>query len=144
MKRDNIWSRLERWSPRYRRDIEVNGKIIRDVLIKQIKSRLAMGADAASQNSVVDLALKELRNESHNTTTLQPSSEFIEVVISHLKLFVFAGHDTTAQAMYVTSDSTISRLTAFPAMPFAYPRPRSLMLYIVAGFYMKSIRTLVC
>ncbi|KAI0179475.1 cytochrome P450 [Hypoxylon sp. FL1284] len=92
----NIWSKLERWAPSYRRDVARNSKILRDSLLSQIKSHLQ--PDASSEKTVIDLAVKEYKNE-YGDENRQPSPDFIDRVISQLKLFMFAGHDTTAQAI---------------------------------------------
>lgn len=47
-----------------------------------------------SQKTVVDLAIKEVRLEKE-----KPAADFIEAVNSNLKVLLFAGHETTAQAM---------------------------------------------
>lgn len=98
VKGPTIWSELERWTPSYRRDVALNTKILRDSLLPQIKSRLQ--PDASSEKTVIDLAVKEYKTESGNENQ-QPNPDFVDMVISQLKLFMLAGHDTTAQAMYV-------------------------------------------
>ncbi|KAI1404469.1 cytochrome P450 [Hypoxylon fuscum] len=72
------------------------GHILRTNLLPQIKSRLQ--PDASSEKTVIDLAVKEYKSESGNKNR-QPSPDFIDTVISQLKLFMLAGHDTTAQAI---------------------------------------------
>ncbi|KAI2603772.1 cytochrome P450 [Hypoxylon sp. NC1633] len=96
VKGPTIWSELERWTPSYRRDVDRNSKTLRDSLLPQIQSRLQ--PDASSEKTVIDLAVKEYKNEYGNENML-PGPDFIDTVISQLKLFMFAGHDTTAQAI---------------------------------------------
>lgn len=98
VKGPTIWSELERWTPSYRRDVALNSKVLLDRLLPQVKSRLQ--PDASSEKTVIDLAVKEYKSEYGNEDQ-RPSPDFIDTVISQLKLFMLAGHDTTAQAMYV-------------------------------------------
>ncbi|KAI1648382.1 cytochrome P450 [Daldinia loculata] len=82
VKGPTIWSKLERWTPSYRQDVTLNSKILRDSLLPQIKSRLQ--PDASSEKTVIDLAVKEYKNEYGNENR-QPSPDFINTVISQLK-----------------------------------------------------------
>ncbi|KAI0479887.1 cytochrome P450 [Xylaria cf. heliscus] len=98
VKAENIKSKFERILPAYRRDVLMNQNRIRDILVPYIQSRLGQGADSGSPKTVIDLALKELENESGGDP-VRLNQEFIDTVLSQLKLFILAGHDTTAQAM---------------------------------------------
>ncbi|TRX90419.1 hypothetical protein FHL15_008784 [Xylaria flabelliformis] len=98
VKAENLKSRLERMMPAYKKDVARNESTIRDILLPHLKSHLGKDTDPNSPKTVIDLALKELKNESRNAN-VQLEESFFDVVLSHLKLFILAGHDTTAQAM---------------------------------------------
>ena len=111
VKSPNLWTKFERLGPSYKRDVAMQDRIIREQLLPQIESQLAHMEPYESSNSdsktVISLALSEVRKESeannqHGKYT-RPTPEFIDVVESQLRLFISAGHDTTAQAMYVYS-----------------------------------------
>lgn len=102
VKGPNLWTKLERLGPGYRRDVAKQNDIIRNHLLPQIRSQLGMDASPSNHKTVISLAVNELRNESGKQGHHQePSPEFIDIVESQLRLFISAGHDTTAQAMYV-------------------------------------------
>lgn len=86
--------------PANRHDVTSNETTIRNILVPHLKSRLGKVMDPKSPKTVIDLALKDLTSESCNASK-EPDDHLIEIVMSHLKLFILAGHDTTAQAMYV-------------------------------------------
>ncbi|KAI1467504.1 cytochrome P450 [Daldinia caldariorum] len=75
---------------------------------RMIKKELAPYILNAAQNyekivgpkTIVTLALKEYVNEvqNHNARGNIPS-EFVERVVKHIKIFMFAGHDTTATVL---------------------------------------------
>ncbi|KAI0454665.1 cytochrome P450 [Xylaria acuta] len=98
VKAENIKSKLERMMPAYRKDVTRNETTIRNILLPHLKSHLGKEMDPTSPKTVIDLALKEMKSESRDTSA-QPGESFFDVVLSHLKLFILAGHDTTAQAM---------------------------------------------
>ncbi|KAI1500515.1 sterigmatocystin biosynthesis P450 monooxygenase StcS [Biscogniauxia marginata] len=91
---NNIKNRLERLTPTFNRVVSRNTKIIRDFLYPQIVARLSASTTSDSQKTVVDLAIKEVKEENQ-----RPNTEFIDSVIANLKIFLFAGHDTTAQTL---------------------------------------------
>ncbi|KAI0099195.1 cytochrome P450 [Nemania sp. FL0031] len=102
VKGENIKSRLERLMPGYRRDVSRNTAIIDGILRPHIQSRFGSEAADANRRTVIDLALGQFRLESKGDAgdeSPPPPPEFINTVISQLKLFIFAGHDTTSQAM---------------------------------------------
>ncbi|KAI3326771.1 cytochrome P450 [Xylariaceae sp. AK1471] len=98
IKAENIRSRFERMTPAYRQDVTIHETTIRDILLPHLKSLLGKEMDPTSPKTVIDLALKELKSESGDAS-VQPGEGFIDIVLSHLKLFILAGHDTTAQAI---------------------------------------------
>ncbi|KAI1291258.1 cytochrome P450 [Xylaria venustula] len=81
VKGENIRTKLQRMMPTYRRDVAVNTSIIDNILRPHIHSR-------------TDLAM-----QSTEEGVSEPSPELVDIVISQLKLFVLAGHHTTAQAV---------------------------------------------
>ncbi|KAI1383010.1 cytochrome P450 [Hypoxylon trugodes] len=96
MKTENIRTRIERWKSSYRQDVALNSKVISDTLLPLIQSSLK--PDASSRKTIIDLAVKEFKKE-HADKSVQPSKEFIDTIVSMLKLFILAGHETTAQAI---------------------------------------------
>ncbi|KAJ8123566.1 hypothetical protein O1611_g9556 [Lasiodiplodia mahajangana] len=103
VKGENIKTKLERMMPRYRRDVSLNTAIIDGILRPHIQSRFGSEAAGTNRKTVIDLALGQLGPESRvdaGNKPSPPSPEFVDTVISQLKLFIFAGHDTTSQAMY--------------------------------------------
>ena len=99
VKMDTLWNRAERLLPKYHKTVSANAKIMRDALLPQIeKSATAKGDDA---NTIIDLALKDLYSESNSEKATPLSPELIDIIISQIKFFLFAGHNTTAQTMSV-------------------------------------------
>ncbi|OJD18441.1 hypothetical protein AJ78_01561 [Emergomyces pasteurianus Ep9510] len=91
VKLKNIWNRLERLTPGFKRAVSQDAAIIRDILLPHIQSRFN-NLDSKNQKTVIDLAIKELKEKGQ-----QPTPEFINIILANIKLFLFAGHDTTAQ-----------------------------------------------
>ncbi|KAI1337316.1 cytochrome P450 [Xylariaceae sp. FL0016] len=96
VKARNLRTIIGRLTPSYRHDVAVNSRTLDDTLLPQIKSRLR--PETSSQRTVIDLAVSQLREEAA-IKSVEPNEEFIAIVLSQLKLFVMAGHDTTAQAI---------------------------------------------
>ncbi|KAI1470981.1 cytochrome P450 [Daldinia caldariorum] len=99
VKSPNLWTKLERLGPGYRRDVEMQNGIIRNQLLPQIQSQLAAETSSSNHKTVISLALQEFRSESDKQDPKELNSEFIDIVESQLRLFISAGHDTTAQAI---------------------------------------------
>ncbi|KAK5634252.1 hypothetical protein RRF57_009966 [Xylaria bambusicola] len=107
VKSPNLWTKLERLDPSYRRDVAMQNGIIRRQLLPQIESQLVHtdSCENSSNNSktVLSLALSKFRKENQITSqqgkNTKPSLEFIDIVESQLRLFISAGHDRTAQAI---------------------------------------------
>lgn len=91
---NSLPNRLERLTPKYKRVIGHNSKIMADVLLPQIVTRLAASDAPRSQKTIIDMAIQEVKNSGQS-----PSSDFIDIVASNIKMFLFAGHDTTAQTL---------------------------------------------
>ncbi|KAI0521216.1 cytochrome P450 [Xylaria bambusicola] len=97
VKMDTLWNRAERLLPKYRKITSVNGKIMRDALLPQIeRSAQSHGDDAGT---IVDLALKDLQVKSNGGKTTQLTPDLVDTIISQIKFFLFAGHNTTAQTI---------------------------------------------
>ncbi|RYP29322.1 hypothetical protein DL767_006783 [Monosporascus sp. MG133] len=112
VKSPNLWTKLERLGPNYRRDVAMQNSIIRNQFLPQIRRQLGMEASTNSHKTVISLALDEFRNESGKQNPKEPSSEFIDIVESQLRLFISAGHDTTAQAIINKNPDILTRLRA--------------------------------
>ncbi|KAI1367951.1 cytochrome P450 [Xylaria arbuscula] len=97
VKMDTLWNRAERLLPKYRKTVSVNSKIMRDTLLPQIeKSAVVKGEDA---DTIIDLALKDLYGQSHDAKSTSLTPDLIDIIISQIKFFLFAGHNTTAQTI---------------------------------------------
>lgn len=71
---------------------------MREFMLPRIQQRLDPGfsGDKANLKTVVDLAIKEYQNE---TGPRSPEKGFLDSVMAQLKLFMFAGHDSTATSI---------------------------------------------
>ncbi|EGC46563.1 sterigmatocystin biosynthesis P450 monooxygenase StcS [Histoplasma capsulatum var. duboisii H88] len=94
VKLKNVKTRLERLTPEFKSFVSQNAATMRDTLLPQIQSRFSDTLDSKNQKTVIDLAIKDFKNSGQ-----QPTPEFINILISNLKAFLFAGHDTTAQTI---------------------------------------------
>ncbi|KAK0649272.1 cytochrome P450, partial [Cercophora newfieldiana] len=97
----NIWTLPRRLSPIRWWKIKRNTKVIRDILLPSIYSRLESAVAAAEPSSksktIVDLAFREfLQEDPAQTTQLKVDDAFINIVLAQVKGFIFAGHETTA------------------------------------------------
>ncbi|KAK0631291.1 cytochrome P450 [Immersiella caudata] len=76
-----------------------NNHIMRDFLMPSIRDRLEPSPDRKPGKTIVDLALQAFVSENNKTemnVPAKPDKLFIDTVLAQLKLFIFAGHDTTA------------------------------------------------
>ncbi|KAI1262859.1 cytochrome P450 [Xylariaceae sp. FL1019] len=99
---ESIKTRIQRIMPAYRRDLVANTGIIDNILRPYVLSRANADMHSTKTKSVIDLALGEIRLQSGNDgedVSSQPSQDLVDIVISQLKLFLLAGHHTTAQAI---------------------------------------------
>jgi cytochrome P450 len=64
----------------------------------KIEERLQSGVQATKKRTIVDLALKQF-DEEDGTHGAKPNAEFLDILLSNLKAFLFAGHDTTASTI---------------------------------------------
>ncbi|KAI0198822.1 cytochrome P450 [Astrocystis sublimbata] len=107
VKAPNLWTKLERFGPDYRRDVAMQNNIIREQLLPQINAQLAhtdpYENSQKHSRTVISLALSEVRKDSETNSQqgehIRPNPDFIDIVESQLRLFISAGHDTTAQAI---------------------------------------------
>jgi cytochrome P450 len=76
--------------------ISKNNRVMHDVLMPKVYDRLASGAQAGGKQTILDLALKQFDVENTGGKGAKPDAEFLDALLSNLKVFVFAGHDTTA------------------------------------------------
>ncbi|KAI0140546.1 cytochrome P450 [Xylariaceae sp. FL1272] len=98
---ENIKTKIQRMMPAYRRDLAANTRIIDNILRPYVLSRANADMQSTKTKSVIDLALGEIRLQSGNDEDVSspPSQDLVDIVISQLKLFLLAGHHTTAQAI---------------------------------------------
>ncbi|KAI1462167.1 sterigmatocystin biosynthesis P450 monooxygenase StcS [Annulohypoxylon moriforme] len=89
----NLKNMVERLLPSYRREVARNSKVIHDILVPKILNGLNP-SEGVHQKTVFDLALKNVVSGKEPFT-----SEFMDVLIANIKIFLFAGHDTTAQTI---------------------------------------------
>ncbi|KAI9884809.1 MAG: hypothetical protein M1823_003398 [Watsoniomyces obsoletus] len=68
---------------------------------RELEDRYARRSDTSKSKSIVDLALKAYtaENVTDQTTSKHMDPTFQEFAISQIKLFIFAGHDTTASTI---------------------------------------------
>ncbi|EZF27837.1 hypothetical protein H112_00206 [Trichophyton rubrum D6] len=104
VKLKNIKNRLERYTPGFRRDVSQNAATMRDILLPQIQSRFNESPSSKNQKTVIDLAIKDLKESGY-----QPTSRLMNIIVANLKAFLFAGHDTTAQTLLVFPLGSLDR-----------------------------------
>jgi cytochrome P450 len=76
-----------------------NNETIRKLLQPHIEARMKSGAPSNQKKTVVDLAIKHVEQDNPKASAQQLDPNFIEVLMSNLKAFLFAGHDTTASTI---------------------------------------------
>ncbi|OJD20085.1 hypothetical protein ACJ73_08584 [Blastomyces percursus] len=94
VKLKNIKTSLERLTPGYKRFVSQNAATMRDTLLPHVQLRFSDAFESKNQKTVIDLAIKDFKERRQ-----QPTAEFMSSIISNLKVFLFAGHDTTAQSI---------------------------------------------
>ncbi|KAK2880697.1 hypothetical protein FQN49_000466 [Arthroderma sp. PD_2] len=94
LKLRNLKNRLERLTPGLRRVVSRNSGIMRDILLPQVQSRLSEVLDSKNHKTVIDLAIKDLKESGQ-----QPTPELMNIILANTKVFLLAGHDTTSQAI---------------------------------------------
>ncbi|KAI0165232.1 cytochrome P450 4V3 [Hypoxylon sp. FL1284] len=80
--------------------IKRNNRIMRDVLMPRIQNKLRsdFGADT-KKKTIVDLAIKHIDKDDPGASREKPDAEFVDRLIANLKIFIFAGHDTTSSTI---------------------------------------------
>jgi cytochrome P450 len=78
--------------------IRRNNRIMREALRPQIEAKIKAESElmASQKKTVVDLAIKHIDKDDPQAPRSKPDAEFVEMLESNLKAFLFAGHDTTA------------------------------------------------
>ncbi|EFR05550.1 VerA protein [Nannizzia gypsea CBS 118893] len=94
VKLKNIKNRLERLTPAFKHVVSQNAAVMRNILLPQIESRFQETLNSNNQKTVIDLAIKDLKESGQ-----EPTAELMNVIVANLKAFLFAGHDTTAQTI---------------------------------------------
>ncbi|KAK1997757.1 cytochrome P450 4V3 [Colletotrichum falcatum] len=89
------WYSPWRWSA-----IARNGRVMRAELLPSIERCLRENkTKKSSGKTIIDLALKPITGAADEEKAPVADQAFVDTVISQLKLFMFAGHDTTATAL---------------------------------------------
>jgi cytochrome P450 len=73
--------------------------MIRDILMPQIQSKLQEASNDSQVKTIIDLAIKYVDKDDPNATREKPNAAFVDRLIANLKVFLFAGHDTTASTI---------------------------------------------
>ncbi|KAI0123574.1 vera protein [Xylariales sp. AK1849] len=82
----------QRWA------ISKNNTVMREALLPEVQESLAAGPDVSQKKTVLNLALNAISGEFAGQKTAS-AEDSIDSIISNLKVFVFAGHDTTASTL---------------------------------------------
>ncbi|KAI1339721.1 vera protein [Xylariaceae sp. FL0016] len=85
--------------PWHRAAIIRNNRDLRNILLPQIQKKLQADGNDVQKKTVVDLAIKYVDKDDPSASKQKPNAEFIDRLISNLKAFLFAGHDTTASTI---------------------------------------------
>ena len=76
-----------------------NNRIMRNCLLPHLKREISEHNQGSGLKTISSLAVKAYLNDVKQSPTAQIDSHFIDVAIAQLKIFLFAGHDTTASAL---------------------------------------------
>ncbi|KAI1260243.1 vera protein [Xylariaceae sp. FL1019] len=71
-----------------------NNQIIRDILTPQIEAQQQIGTNDSQVKTITDLAIKHINKDYPDPK--EDKTGFVDLLISNLKAFLFAGHDTTS------------------------------------------------
>lgn len=85
--------------PWHRAAVIRNNRTMRQFLLPQIQRKLDSTTENAKKKTIVDLAIKHLGTDEPNASKQKPTAEFVDRLIANLKIFLFAGHDTTASTI---------------------------------------------
>ncbi|KAK8029724.1 hypothetical protein PG993_011015 [Apiospora rasikravindrae] len=61
-----------------------------------LQKRLQSNPGAGQKTTVLDLAIKHIDTDAPDGSQKKPTPEFVDRLVANLKVFLFAGHDTTA------------------------------------------------
>ncbi|KAI1387325.1 uncharacterized protein F4822DRAFT_430081 [Hypoxylon trugodes] len=75
-----------------------NNRTMRSILYPQILRKSRSDTFDFQRKTVIDLAIKSARKDT-SSVSIQADTEFIDRLIANLKIFLFAGHDTTASTI---------------------------------------------
>ncbi|KAM0327112.1 hypothetical protein ACHAQA_006240 [Verticillium albo-atrum] len=97
----NIFTLPKMLSPRRHIAMARNTAAMRGALLPAVQRSLyPERARETSTKTIVDLAVKAYTEETPDGTTAPvPDAAFVDSVLAQLKIFIFAGHDTTATAI---------------------------------------------
>ncbi|KAK3312347.1 cytochrome P450 4V3 [Apodospora peruviana] len=77
-----------------------NLRIMRDFLLPYVNSCLSESSVKTSSKTILDLAVQAVRNEKQlSSLPLENNDGLVEDIMAQLKIFIFAGFDTTANAI---------------------------------------------
>ena len=92
-------NRLERLTPAYQYSVAHHSKTVNTILMSHVQERLAKEQENGDRKTVVDLCFKDSPEEFQDKKTSSGKSGYMDAVLSQVKVFILAGHHTTAQAM---------------------------------------------
>ncbi|KAI1095025.1 sterigmatocystin biosynthesis P450 monooxygenase StcS [Rostrohypoxylon terebratum] len=92
-KKQDLKTMLERLLLSYRRQVARASKVVHDVLMPKILQRLNP-VQGARNKVVIDFAVQDVVSGKEPLT-----SKLLDILIGNVKIFLFAGHDTTGQSI---------------------------------------------
>ncbi|KAK1593451.1 cytochrome P450 4V3 [Colletotrichum navitas] len=96
----NIVTTWKSYSPWRLAAIAHNAHVMRSELLPSIERCLSEEkTKKSSGKTIIDLALKPIKSAAHEEKAPVTDQLFVDTVISQLKLFMFAGYDTTATTL---------------------------------------------
>lgn len=102
----SISSIAARYLPAYARMKAKNDKVMDDFLVPYVQQRddvvkkQDLTKSAVSEKFIIDLALKSIQKDGGSSQLhSQPDGLLMKTLLSQLKVFLFAGHDTTASTI---------------------------------------------
>ncbi|KAI0100910.1 vera protein [Nemania sp. FL0031] len=75
-----------------------NNRVMRNILLPQIQAKLEEEVNHAQRKTIVDLAVESFHKADRQAARGKQSG-FVETLIANLKIFLFAGHDTTSSSI---------------------------------------------
>ncbi|KAI1207438.1 vera protein [Annulohypoxylon truncatum] len=94
---------IRRWMPSYWVSVAKNNQALRKQIHPHIVSKLQQDPSSSKALTIIDLAIKHDKDKVDGPFEVPPSvsddATFIETLISNVKAFLFAGHDTTASTI---------------------------------------------